>query len=94
MHVENLCGKIETLHGKVERVSNGSGGLDSRNIGIRASAEEYLGTGAGRNSPPHVCREEGQPNLVGGYTYNFSRWAPRRMIVLLTIHPPEALTRD
>ena len=68
MRTRCLCGEVEALHGKVERVSDSSSGLDSRNVSIRGSAKEYLGACAGRNGPPHVCRQEGQPNLVGGYT--------------------------
>ena len=50
----SLCGEIETLHGKVERVGDGSSSLTSHGVDVRSSAEEYLGTCAGRYSPPHV----------------------------------------
>ena len=50
-----LCTQVEALYGEVQRISDSSGRLDSRNVGIRSSAKEYLGTCAGRDSSPHVC---------------------------------------
>lgn len=78
-----LFGDGETFHRKVESVNK-----DIGIIGVGGSVKEYLGTRAGRNSPPHVCRQEGQPNLVGGYTRTVSVSSSRRMLVYSQfIHP-------